>query len=48
LLLKVNGVEIDANHAWLGFDITNYWIKAITNFNLAQTYAITSFVTDGV
>jgi hypothetical protein len=48
LLLKVNGVEIDANHAWLGFDITNYWIKAITNFDLAQTYAITSFVTDGV
>jgi hypothetical protein len=28
LLLKIDGFAIDASHAWLGFDNTNYWIKA--------------------
>jgi|LakMenE01Jun11ns_1017448.scaffolds.fasta_scaffold6598429_1 hypothetical protein len=48
LLVKVDGVAIDANHSWFGFDNTNYWIKAITNLNLARSYAITTFVTNGV
>jgi hypothetical protein len=47
LLVKIDGVAIDASHAWLGFDNTNYWIKATTNLDLAGTYEITSFVTNG-
>jgi hypothetical protein len=47
LLVKVDGVEIDSSHAWLGFNTTNYWIKATTNLAIAWTYKITSFVKNG-
>ena len=32
----------------MGFDNTNYWIKATTDLGLEKTYAITTFVTNGV
>ena len=48
ILVKIDGVEINTSHVWLGFDNTNYWIKATTNPGIAGTYAVTIFVTNGV
>ena len=48
LIVKIDGVAIDTNHAWLGYDNMNYWIKATTNLGLAGTYLITTFITNGV
>lgn len=48
LVVKVDGFAIDASHAWLGFNYIDYWIKASTNLALAGTYAITTFVSNGV
>ena len=46
--MKIDGVEINTSHVWLGFDNSNYWIKATTNPGIAGTYAVTIFVTNGV